>query len=316
MRVRPSVSFTVCVLIWGGSWLAIRAAVRDADPVGIAALRTLLAFALLFPFAHAYVRPRPDVRGILTAMAIGTVFIGANFALVFWSAPRLTVGFAAIAYSTTPLQAALLAPLLATDSRPRPRDFVAFVLGILGILVAFAGPGTFQAVARVAAAAVLLGATTSALGTVLARRWNKVHPVWLNVYANLAGFLVLILYYALAGEGALVPQSGLGWAGFAYMLLGGSVLAMLLYFDLVRTWDATRATLTTLLTPFVALVLGFLVAHEPVRPTDVAGAVLVVVACLIALRRGPAPTTGRGAPAQRPDAPAPSAPTSATIPKG
>lgn len=270
--------FTVCVLVWGGSWIAIRQAVDGADPIGVAAYRTLLAVPLLIAVAIALHLPMPGWKSALRGMLIGTVFIGVNFALVYWSAPRLPVGFAALVYSTTPLQAALLSPLFGAQERFTLRRAAALLLGPLGIAVAFGGFASREHASTMATLMVLLAAATSAAGTVMARRWSDTHPVWTNVYANLSGSLVLWIIYAVNPTAPATPQSAKAWFGFLYMLLGGSVLAFALYFMLVRTWDASRASFTTLTTPFVALLAGFAILHQPIHASDVVGAVIVLAA--------------------------------------
>jgi probable blue pigment (indigoidine) exporter len=280
LRLPASIQFLACVLIWGGSWIAIQDAVAGADPIGVAALRTSLAFVILLALAFGMRLPWPGQTQALRALLIGTVFIGANFALVFWSAPRLPVGFASIAYSTTPLQAAILSPLLGVKDRFAKRSLVALAVAPLGVGLAFGNDG---AISSLAALAVLLAATTSAGGTILARRWASIHPVWLNVLANLSGSAVLWAYYLGAGAGSAVPQGRPAWIAFAYLLFGGSVVAFLLYFSLVRKWDAARACFTTLTTPFVALAFGFVLRGERIQWADLLGALLILGAGSIVL---------------------------------
>lgn len=275
--------FTVCVLVWGGSWIAIRAAVEGADPIGAAAYRTLLAVPLLIAVAAALRLPRPRVRHAVRGMLIGTIFIGANFALVYWSAPRLPVGFAALVYSTTPIQAAIFSLILGAREPFTLRRAGALVLGPLGIAIAFGGFSSREPASAMATGMVLLAAATSAAGTVMARRWSDMHPVWTNVFANLSGSILLWILYAANPSGPATPQSTAGWTGFLYMLLGGSVLAFALYFMLVRTWDASRASFTTLTTPFVALLAGFVILHEPIHAPDLIGAGIVLLAGAVLL---------------------------------
>ena len=304
--------FSVCVLVWGGSWIAIRAAVEDADPIGVAAYRTLLAVPLLIAVAAALRLPRPRFSGAWRAMLIGTVFIGVNFALVYWSAPRLPAGFAALVYATTPLQAGLLSPLFGNADRLTRTQIGALALGPLGIGIAFGGFSPAPTISLLATVAVFLAALTSAAGTVMARRWSTIHPVWTNVYANIAGSMVLWGLYLASPHGSPVPQSPTAWIGFLYMLLGGSVLAFAMYFMLVRTWDASRAAFTTLTTPFVALIAGFAILQEPIHLADVVGALIVLLAGVLLLRGRAAPLTSRRGPGPAPGtvdlAPRPSGP--------
>jgi drug/metabolite transporter (DMT)-like permease len=188
------------------------------------------------------------------------------------------VGLASLAYSTTPIQAAILSPLLGVADRFTVRRLVALVLGPLGVAVAFGGLRAHGNLPVLATGSVLLAATTSAAGTVMVRRWSNIHPLWMNAYANLSASFVLWLLYLLRPTGPAVPQTPSGWVGFLYMLLGGSVLAFAMYFLLVRSWDAARASFTTLTTPFVALLFGYLVANETVHASELLGALTLLAA--------------------------------------
>lgn len=282
MKLPTSAAFAVCVVVWGGSWFAIRAAVDGADPIGIAALRTSLAFVLLAGLALALRLPRPTRAGALRGMGVGVVFIGLNFAFVYWGATRVPAGLAALLYATTPLQAALLAPLFGL-ARTGARTILAALLGLAAIAVAFFDAAALGAFSALGVVAILLGATTSAAGSVMARKWSTLHPIWLNVFANLSASVALWTHYAFTGEGPFTPTSAEGWIGFAYMLLGASVVAFLAYFHLLRAWDAARATFTALTTPFVALAIGAIAFGEAWTPAQVLGAALLLGAGYLAI---------------------------------
>jgi drug/metabolite transporter (DMT)-like permease len=274
-RVPPGVAFALCALIWSGSWLAIKTGLSDAPPLGTAALRAACAAALLAAIALVARVPRPDRRAVSRALLAGTVFIGANFALVYWSAPRLPTGVASLLYASAPLQAALLVPL-AGDEPLRRAHVAGAAIGMLGIAMAFGGAG-LRGAAALPVAAVVLAATASAGGTALSRRCAALHPLWLNAIANGAGAVLLGLLAITTEARSPVPATPVAWAAFLYMLLAGSVAGFLLYFGLLRAWGSARATYVTLLTPLGAIALGAAFAGEALTAGAVGGAMLVAL---------------------------------------
>src|SRR2546426_86460 len=77
------------------------------------------------------------------------------------------------------------------------------------------------------------------------------------------------------------------WAAFGLLaLLFGSCLAYLLYFSLIRAWDAPRASTVTYLVPVVGLLLGVTVLGEAADGRLLAGAALVVAGVAITHARG------------------------------
>ena len=75
------------------------------------------------------------------------------------------------------------------------------------------------------------------------------------------------------------------WVSLAWLGLLGSCVAYLLYFYLINTWGATRASLVTYVFPVVGLVLGLLVLGEPADWRLWLGSLLVIAGILVAGRR-------------------------------
>jgi drug/metabolite transporter (DMT)-like permease len=66
----------------------------------------------------------------------------------------------------------------------------------------------------------------------------------------------------------------------------GSVVSFLLYLWLLGRWTANRASLITLLTPLVALVVGFLWLGERLSALQTVGALLVLAGVALSLTSG------------------------------
>jgi len=84
--------------------------------------------------------------------------------------------------------------------------------------------------------------------------------------------MVLLIADGLAWGAALglerplrVPALPLTWVALIALGVFGSCLAYLLYFYLIRAWDATRASTVTYLVPVVGLLLGVTVLGAPPR---------------------------------------------------
>jgi probable blue pigment (indigoidine) exporter len=62
------------------------------------------------------------------------------------------------------------------------------------------------------------------------------------------------------------------------------VLAFLIYFSLLKTWSVMSLSFISVFTPVIALVLGFVFLGEPLTAGKVGGAVLILVAVILANR--------------------------------
>src|SRR3989442_14221807 len=105
--------------------------------------------------------------------------------------------------------------------------------------------------------------------------------------------MVLLIADGLAWGAALglerplrVPALPLTWVALIALGVFGSCLAYLLYFYLIRAWDATRASTVTYLVPVVGLLLGVTVLGEAADGRLLAGAALGVAGVAITHARG------------------------------
>ena len=172
-------------------------------------------------------RRRPVGIWWVRALTLGTLNIGAFFALLFVAAYRLPGGVAATMGAIQPLVAAGLATVLLHE-RLRATTVVAGAMGIVGVaLLVLRAGARFDAVG---VAAGLAGTTCMASGVVLTKRWGR--PVPLLAFTSwqlLAGGLVL-LPVAVAVEGAPPHLTARNLVGFAWLASGGTAVAYALWF--------------------------------------------------------------------------------------
>jgi drug/metabolite transporter (DMT)-like permease len=76
------------------------------------------------------------------------------------------------------------------------------------------------------------------------------------------------------------------------LALGGlavicTALAFMVFFALIREVGAARALVFTYINPAVALAAGVIVLHEPLTAWNVAALTLIMVGCVLAIRRHP-----------------------------
>ena len=78
------------------------------------------------------------------------------------------------------------------------------------------------------------------------------------------------------------------FAGWAFLVLGGSIAAYTIYLKLLRDWGPTAAGGYAFVSPTIALAFGALVLGERYTATEGVGAAIMLTATLLMLR-----TTGR-----------------------
>jgi probable blue pigment (indigoidine) exporter len=263
----------VAPLIWGSTYLVATELLPPGRPLSAAAIRALPAGVLL----AMRTRQLPDSRWSRRVACLGVLNIGAFFALLFVAAYRLPGGIAAVIGAMQPLIVIALSAI-ALRAPVAAGQLVAALAGAAGVAVLVLRSDARLDIVGVLAA---LGATACmATGTVLAKRWGRPIGVSLTTFTGwqltVGGLFLLPL--ALLVEGVPSSLTAENVAGFLYLAVFGALLAYPLWFFGVDKLPASSASLLILLSPLMAMALGYVFRGERLSPLQCAGAVAVVFA--------------------------------------
>ena len=295
MKLTEWTAFWALGLIWGSSFLWIKIAVGYLAPLTVAALRLSIGLVGLLAVAVARRQPFPRDRASLGAyVTLGTLQSAIPFALIAWGETKIGSGLAAILNGTMPLFTIVIAHLWLHDEKITPQRTAGLFAGFAGVVVLGSrdlGPHGLKESAWGQAA--LLGATISyAVAATYARgRLRGAPPLVQATLVVLMGNALLWAAAAAAEQPLLLAGPPIVWVSLAWLGLLGSCVAYLLYFYLINTWGATRASLVTYVFPVVGLVLGLLVLGEPADSRLWLGSLLVIAGILVAGRRSATATS-------------------------
>ncbi|HSO16398.1 MAG TPA: EamA family transporter [Arthrobacter sp.] len=267
-------------LAWGTTYFVATEFLPDGRPLLNAVLRALPAGLLLL----AVVRRLPQGAWWWKAGVLGFLNIGAFFAFLFIAADLLPGGLAATVGAVQPLLVALLASRILGEH-----------LGIATVLAGIAGMVgvgllVLQSQARLDPAGVLAalaGAASMALGIVLSKRWGQpASPLAVTSWQLIAGG-VLLLPVLLAVEG--LPDENFtpgNIAGFTYLSLVGTALAYTVWYRGIQALPAASTSFLSLLSPVVAVVVGWLLLGQSLSSGQILGAGIVLAALAVVLKQG------------------------------
>ncbi len=266
-------------VLWGTTYIVTTSLLPDGRPLLAAVLRALPAGIALAVVTGV----RPHGIWWVRALVLGTLNIGALFALLFIASYRLPGGVAATLGSTQPLIAAALGALVLGEAIRR-RTLFAGVLGVVGIALL-----VLRAGAQLDTIGVLAGLTAPfamASGIVLMKRWGSPVPMLAMTSWQLIAGGVVLLPIALAMEG-LPPVITLpNIVGFLWLGVAGTGLAYSLWFRGVGRLPVARVSLLGLLSPVVAITLGWVIAGQAMTAVQLVGLLLVLAALLIGQTSG------------------------------
>ena len=258
-------------LAWGTTYVVTTELLPADSPLWSGVLRALPAGLL----AVAMGRRLPRGRWWWRAGVLGTLNIGAFFALLFVSAYRLPGGVAATLGATGPLVTAGYALLLLGEPPTRWRLAWGGV-GVLGVALMVLGPDA--GLDAVGVLSGLAGVVAMSAGVVLTRRWGR--PVAAVPFAGwqlTAGGLLLVPVAVLV-ERAPPALDASAAAGFAWLSLAGTLAAYTLWFRGIGRLPVVSVSFLGLLSPTVATAIGWLVLGQGLTTLQAAGFVVALAA--------------------------------------
>jgi probable blue pigment (indigoidine) exporter len=279
-QTRLTAASAVAPMTWGTTYLIASQLLPAGRPLLAATVRALPAGLLLL----AVTRRLPTGAWWWKSAILGTLNIGAFFALLFVAAYRLPGGVAATVGAIQPLIVTVLASRLVGEAVSR-RNVIAGVAGVGGVAML-----VLQSSARLDPLGVLAAAGAALLmasGNVLTKRWGQPErPLVMTAWQLVAGGIVLLPIMLLAEGVPSEPLTGRNLAGFAVLTLVGTALAYTLWFRGIGRLPVGRVAFLGLLSPVVAVTSGWLVLGQSLSPGQALGAVIVLgsVAAVTVLR--------------------------------
>ena len=274
----------VVYLVWGSTYLAIRFAIETLPTFSMAGMRFLIAGAALYLWARAQGAPPPRRAHWLPSFGIGALLLLGGNGAVVWSEHRIPSGIAALVVAVEPVAIALLAPLILGHRRPGLRAVAGLTAGVAGVAILVVDPRGLDptSVDLAGTLAVVLGALSWALGSLWSVRAALPESrAMASALQMLLGGTLLLGAGGLAGEWSRwsFDQTSLrSLAAFGYLVVFGSIVAFSAYAYLMRAAPPNVASTYAFVNPVVAVLLGWLVAGEPLNWRVGVSSVLILAA--------------------------------------
>lgn len=275
-------AYAAVVLIWSTTPLAILWSLDSVDFLLAVTLRMTLSalFCLsLLPFWR--LKLVMNVKAIKSYCA-GALGVFAGMMLVYWSAQFVPSGLVSVIMGLSPLITALIAWSVLGHSRLTLVQMLALLLALGGLYLVFAtdlnqGLGSYKGILALLGAAVLLALSGLAIKEVNA----GLPPLVQTAGTLLISLPLYVLVTCLADPVWPTQWSQRSLFGIGYLALFGSVLGFVFYYYILNHLSATQVALIPMITPVLALALGYLVEGETLSVQAQWGSVLVVAALLL-----------------------------------
>jgi drug/metabolite transporter (DMT)-like permease len=273
-------------LLWSFAFIAGKIGVTDCPPLILLAARFSIAGLLILGFfafrrdAWQQLSWREALMFAILGLANNALYLG----LGYTGLKSVSAGLGGLIVSANPVFTAALAALFLGEAMTW-RKVAGLLLGIAGVAFIVwhrmsVGTDSLHGVFFTFASLASI-----VLGTILFKLFAPKGSLWIgNGIQNLAAGIVLApIAVGFADIHDVVPSLRLAGA-FAFLVLGGSIVAYMLWFHLLKVCGATAASAYHFLMPPLGMLFAYLVLGEHVAFRDLLGIVPVALGIYLVTR--------------------------------
>jgi len=272
-------------LLWSFAFVAGKIGVTDCPPLILLTGRFLLAGILILGISAVrgegwQLTWRDAAVFAILGLANNALYLG----LGYTGLKSVSAGLGGLIVSANPVFTAALAALFLGEALTW-RKVAGLLLGIAGVALIVWHRMSVGSDSLHGILFTLASLASIVAGTILFKLLAPKGSLWIgNGIQNLAGGLALLPFaLTLADVNDIVPSTRL-FGAFAFLVLGGSILAYLLWFHLLKVCGATAASSYHFLMPPLGMLFAFLVLGEHVEFRDLLGIIPVALGIYLVTR--------------------------------
>lgn len=274
--------YTLLVLIWATTPLAIVWSVQEVHPMWVLVIRYFGASLIALFLLKIMRDPLPLDQTSLKSYVAGSLnLIGAQL-FIYLAANYLTSGLMALLFGFSPLVAGLIGHVILKTQKLVAVQWLGMVIAICGLTFVFAD----SADSKVNPLGIVL-MLISMLSYVSSIFWVKQINAPLSPMSQATGSLIVsslssLLLLPFIWQNMPTQMPGMQTIiGFIFTMIMSSIVAMLCYFWLIHRLKPSTVSLSNVMTPVIALVLGATLNHEQMSLNAVWGIVVVLLGILM-----------------------------------
>lgn len=268
------VYFVFLAAVWGASFMFMRVGVPEFGAYAFGGLRVGIAGLVLLPLLLKPKRWTEFKANWLKLSVIGIISAALPFTLFAYAAKDLNAGVSSVINASVPMMTGFIAHTFFRDYITK-RQFIGLMIGVIGVsLLMFDGlrQGIGDTVPFLAA---LVACLCYAVGSNLNKRYlSQISPLTIAASGLVAsGIATLPLTIATFPTHAISWQA---WGAAIAIAVLATAVAMILFYDLIKTLGPTKTVTVTLLIPVFGIFWGMLLLGEQLTPMMFVGTAIIL----------------------------------------
>ncbi len=283
--MRIFAAYISVILLWATTPLAIKWSAEGSSFVFGAASRMTIGIVCVF-FILIFTRKRLPwhSRARQTYLAVSLQIFGAMM-VVYWSSRFIPSGWVSVIFGLTPFITALMSAIFLKERSLGTSKILSYLLGIGGLVMMFSSAIELSNQAILGIAGVLTAAFLHSASAVWVKRIQAGLPAMIQVGGGLLFAMPMYLgSWYLFEEGSL--PSSLSWqtiSAIIYLGVIATTIGFSMYYYILTHLPATNVAMITIISPVLALLLGYFANGELLTVKVVTGTTMILLALFIHL---------------------------------
>lgn len=285
-----TILYIITVLIWGTTWYAIKLQVGLApDEVSIFYRSAFAAIVLAVWCYTKELSLRFKWQDHLFLCLLGLSMFSLHHLFVYKATNYIVSGTIAVVFSGISFLS-ILNNYIFFRVKPSLNVVLGALMGISGLCVFFwheISNVTIQGVTIKGLSLAATGTLIFSLGSSISKRNNKngLGIIPATTMGMIYGAVAMAIYIAIKSTSLVFPENLVYWSSLLYLVIPGSIIAFLCYFNLVKNIGPELAGYTTVLFPVVALAVSAGFEGYQWSVADLLGLALVICGNILVMRK-------------------------------
>ncbi|MBU1113927.1 MAG: DMT family transporter [Bacteroidetes bacterium] len=287
--LKIGLGYILITLLWGSTWLAIRIGLDSLTPMFAVGTRFFIAsFFVLIVMKISKVELQTDPLSIKLYLFLAFFSFIIPFTLVYWGEQFVPSGLTSIIFAVFPFFVILFSWLLIPNEHVGIYKLIGVLIGFIGIIIIFWKDMSLDLSENsLGMIAILVSAIIQGLvAVVIKKHGNKLNPLSMNYVPLLISGIVLIPVGLIFEDSSSLVFDSKAISSILYLAFFGTVITFTTYYWLMQKINVVILSLSTFITPIIALILGVVFLSEKFDTNHIWGSSLVLMGILFANFRG------------------------------
>jgi len=282
-NARVAGTYLLLCIIWGTTWVAIKASLESLTPFMSAGTRFLLASAVIYTIMKLNrIKLQTDNLSVKLYLLMGFFSFIIPFGLVYWAQQFVPSGLSAVLFAVYPFFVAIFSYFRIPEEKIGIVKIIGIILGFSGIVIIFSD--SFGAVISDyivgMLAIVLSGAMQANIAVTLKKSGGHLNSLSMNLIPMLlAGFIMMLVSLTTEKPSQNIFDLNAILA-VSYLAIFGSVVTFTSFYWLLKRVNVVILSLIAFITPIVALIAGWIIFNEQLTTRHFIGSVTVLAGLL------------------------------------